>query len=79
MKHNRHSALMTVIVPDVIHLIAERRHLDEVTATRAFLSSRTYAALEDEYTGVWHYSPETLYLMFAGELDSGYVTFPEGA
>ena len=70
---------MTVIVPQVVHLIAERWGVDEVAATREFLTSRTYAVLEDEHTGVWHYSPETLFLMLEGERESGYVTFPEGA
>ena len=77
MSPEQHAALMTVIVPDVVHLISERLGLGEVEATRAFVESRTYAALEDEQTKVWHFSAETLFLMFEGERENGYVTFPE--
>ena len=28
-------------------------------------------------TKAWHFSSETLYLMFAGEQETGYVSFPE--
>lgn len=70
---------MTIIVPGVVQLIVERQGLDEADATRAFLGSRTYAALEDEATGVWHFSPETLFLMFSGEQETGRVAFPEEA
>ena len=77
MNADEHAALMTVIVPQVIQLICERQELDEVDATRAFVESRTYAALEDEATKAWHFSAETLHLMFADEQATGYVTFPE--
>ena len=79
MGTKRHAALMTVIVPDVVQLIAERWGLGEIDATRLFLESRTYAALEDEATDVWHFSPETIYLMFASEQETGRVSFPEEA
>lgn len=79
MDADKHAALMTVIVPDVVRLICERQGADEVAALRMFLESRTYAALEDEGTKVWHFSPETLYLMLEGEQATGYVTFPEEA
>ena len=35
--------------------------------------------MAQEGIGVWHFSPETLYLMFSGELETGRVTFPEEA
>ena len=79
MNAEKHAALMAIIVPGVISLICERQGLGEVDAMRAFVESRTYAALEDELTKVWHFSAETLYLMFAGEQETGYVTFPEEA
>lgn len=77
MNADQHAALMTVIVPGVVSLICERQGVDEVAAVRMFLESRTYAALEDEETKVWHFSPETLYQMFVGEREAGYVAFPE--
>ncbi len=79
MNADQHAALMAVIVPDVVRLICERQGLGEVDAVRMLLESRTYAALEDEETKVWHFSPETLYLMLTGEQETGYVTFPEEA
>ena len=77
MSPDKLAALMALIVPDVVQLICERQGLDETSAVRLFVESRTYAALEDERTKVWHFSPETLYLMFVGEQETGYVSFPE--
>ena len=77
MNADKHAALMAIIVPGVVNLICERQSMSELDAMRAFVESRTYAALEDESTKVWHFSAETLCLMFFGEQETGYVTFPE--
>lgn len=79
MNANQHAALMALIVPETVRLITERQGLDEIAALRAFVCSGTYAALEDEQTKVWHFSPETLYAMFAGEQATGRIAFPEEA
>ena len=77
MDASRLPSVLAVIVPDVVEIICQRQGLGEVDATRAFLASRTYAALENEKTKVWHFSPETLYLMFCGEQETGKVAFPQ--
>lgn len=79
MNPEKMAAIMAVIVPDVVSLICERQDEGELEALRAFIESRTYAVLEDEETKVWHFSAETLYAMFAGERETGYVAFPEEA
>lgn len=77
MNSKKLASLLAVIVPGVVELVCKRQGMSEVDAIRAFLASRTYAALENEKTKVWHFSPETLYLMFSAEQQTGMVVYPE--
>ncbi len=71
------SALLGIIIPQVTALIRQHYPYDEVTAVHAFYASKVYAALEDEATGVWHFSPMTLFSMFDEEQKTGDFAFPE--
>lgn len=77
MNSEKFSAIMDLIVSEVIHLITENYSYDEVTATRKFYRSQVYASLEQEETKLWHFSPLTLYNMFDEEQKNGSFTFPE--
>ncbi len=79
MGKDKFAALLSLIVPQVVTLIEENHPYDEATATEKFYRSKVYAALEDEATGLWHFSPLTLYTMFDEELSTGSFTFPEEA
>ena len=72
-------AVLVLVVPQVVGLVAARQGVSEKEATAAFYRSRTYEVLANKQTDVWHFSPEALYDMFAGEQACGYVTFPEEA
>ncbi|MEN6568174.1 MAG: hypothetical protein ABFC57_17970 [Veillonellales bacterium] len=71
--------ILTLIVPQLIALIAEKQNVDELQATEELYQSELYALLEDEDTKLWHLSPLTLYEMFAEEKQTGQITFPEEA
>ena len=71
--------LAVVISPTVVGLIAERLSLGEVEAMEKFFASSVYAALSDEGTKVWHYSPELISSLVEEELRTGRFTFPQEA
>lgn len=78
MDKDKFEALLAIaIVPPVVKLIAEHFNLDEKKAVNDFYSSKVYSFLEREDTGVWHYSPLTLFSMYKEECDFGTFEFPE--
>ncbi len=77
MNEEKFSALLGLIVPQVVALIAKQYAYEETTATAVFYNSQVYAALEEEETKVWHFSPLTLFHMFDEEKNTGSFTFPE--
>ena len=77
MNNEKFSAIMGLIVPEVVRLITENYPYDEITASRKFYRSQVYASLEQEETKLWHFSPLTLYNMFDEEQKNGSFTFPE--
>ena len=79
MSEGKFSALLSVIVPPVVELIAERQGVSETTATESFYRSAVYARLSDETSKLWHYSAETLYAMYDAEVSGRTIEFPEEA
>ena len=77
MSEERFSAVISLIVPKVIHLITEKYPYDEVNASIEFYRSSVYALLEQEETKLWHFSPLTLFNMFDEEKKTGMFSFPE--
>ena len=71
MADKKFEAIMTLLVPQVVQLICENDSVDEVTASRAFYESKVYALLEQEETKLWHFSPLTLFHMYAEEKKNG--------
>lgn len=78
MEKKRFEALLVLIVPKVVSLIAENYKLDEVTASKDFYASTLYSLLEKEDTKLWQLSPLTLFNMYDEENKTGEITFPEG-
>lgn len=78
MEQKKFEAMLVLIVPKVISLIASNYEMDEVTATRIFYESKVYSLLEQENTKMWHLSPLALFTMFDEEQKTGNITFPEG-
>jgi hypothetical protein len=79
MSEGKFSALLSVIVPPVVELIAERKGIAETAATESFYRSTVYARLSDETSKLWHYSAETLYTMYDDEVSGRAIEFPEEA
>lgn len=79
MGAEKFSAIMGILVEQVVHLIAEKYDYDELTASREFYNSEVYALLECEESKVWHFSPLTLFNMFAEEKETGSFELPEEA
>ena len=79
MSEGKFSALLSVIVPPVVELIAERKGISETAATDSFYRSTVYARLSDETSKLWHYSAETLYAMYDDEISGRAIDFPEEA
>ena len=77
MDEKKFEAMLTLIVPKVIHLITENYPYDEVTASKEFYDSKVYSLLEQEDTKLWHFSPLTLFNMFEEEKRTGDFTIPE--
>lgn len=69
--------IMALIVPQVVSLICEHYHVDELQATKDFYGSKVYSLLEDEETKIWHFSPLTLFNMYDEEKRTGTFEFPE--
>ena len=78
MEQKKFEALLILIVPRVIGLIAQNCGMDEITAASSFYASRVYSLLETEETKLWHLSPLTLFHMYEEERRTGHITFPEG-
>ena len=79
MSEGKFSALLSVIVPPVVELIATRKGIPETVATESFYRSTVYARLSDESSKLWHYSAETLYAMYDDEVSGRVIEFPEEA
>ncbi len=71
--------LAAVLSPSVVGILAERLGLDEIKATETFFGSDVYAALSDEGTKMWHYSPELIASLVEEEMRTGRFTYPEEA
>lgn len=79
MEKKKFEAMLVLLVPQVIHLIAENYSYSEVEASKEFYSSKVYSFLEEEDTKLWHLSPLTLFNMFDEEKQTGNFIFPEEA
>ncbi len=77
MEQKKFEAVMVVLVPQIILLIAENYGYDEVTASKEFYGSDVYALLEQENTKLWHFSPLTIFNMFDEEKKNGEFHIPE--
>lgn len=69
--------LGTAIIPQIIDLIMKNDGESDIRAVEKFYSSKTYEALSDEGTDVWHLSPLTIYNMWKYEVQTGNLVFPE--
>ncbi len=79
MNENQFSAMLAVIVPQIVEQITKNSNIDDDEAIFKFYQSNLYRELSDEKTKLWHYSPLTLYTMYQDELLTGSYDYPEEA
>ena len=79
MEQKKFEAILVLLVPQIITLIAENHFCSELTAAENFYSSKVYSLLEQEDTKLWHLSALTLFHMYDEEKRTGNITFPEEA
>ena len=77
MSDNQFSAMLGIIVPEVVDLIIKNSNLEESRAVSLFYQSKLYRELSDESSKLWHYSPQTLYTMYQDEILTGTYDYPE--
>lgn len=77
MNENQFSALLAVIVPQIIGLVTKNSNISEAQAVSHFYKSRLYGELSKEESKLWHYSPLALYSMYQDELITGSYDYPE--
>ena len=77
MEAEKFSAVMGMLVEQIVHLITENYAYDEMTASNEFYNSEVYALLEQEETKLWHFSPLTLFKLFDEEQKMGTFELPE--
>lgn len=79
MNENQFSALLAVIVPQIIEHIIKNSNLTEAQAVSCFYKSKLYNELSHEESKLWHYSPLLLYTLYQDELLTGSYDYPEEA
>lgn len=79
MSKEKFSAVMGVLLPQLVQLICQNDGIDEISASKALYSSKLYSVLEDESTKLWHLSPHALFDIFVSEQLTGTPEFPEEA
>lgn len=77
MDEKFNSILSVTLIPQIINLIENEEHIDETSAINVFYKSKTYELLSKEETKIWHFSPQTIYMMWKSEKDTGEIIFPE--
>ena len=79
MKEKKFEAVLVLLVPQIVSLIAKKHSCDELTATKSFYESMLYSLLEKEETKLWHLSAPALFELYDEEVKTGNITFPEEA
>ena len=77
MNENQFSAMLAIIVPQIVEQIVKNSNISEVKAVECFYRSNLDQELADETSKLWHYSPLLLYTMYQDELLTGHYDYPE--
>ena len=77
MEKKKFEAVLVILLPQIVSLIAEKYSFNELDATRALYESKLYSLLEKEETKLWHLSAPALFELYDEEVRTGSITFPE--
>ena len=72
-------AMLELIVPRLVRMLAEKQQLSQTDALMQLYHSDLYRQLEREETKLWHLSVPTLYELWLEEKETGHITYPEEA
>jgi hypothetical protein len=64
-----HSLVKSILVPEIVRMIAEKYRLSEDDALKAFYQSGTARALGDDETGLYSQSPWYIFSFFEEEYE----------
>ena len=79
MEKKEFEAVLVLLVPQIVSLIAEKYSCNELDAIRALYESKLYSLLEKEETKLWHLSAPALFELYDEEVRTGSITFPKEA
>ena len=79
MSEEKFTAMLELIVPQVIQLIMVDLKVSNIEAADLLYTSELYDMLEKEESKLWHFSAVTLFILFKEELATGKITYPEEA
>ena len=79
MSKDRLSAVLIILIPQILELVIRAFKVDDEKAVEMLYSSELYKVLEEEETKLWHLSAHALFEMLQEELATGKITYPEEA
>lgn len=79
MSKEQFTAVMGILLPQLVQLICQNEGIGEISASKQLYSSKLYSVLENEETKLWHLSPHALYDIYVSEQMTGNLAFPEEA
>ena len=79
MDKDKFTAVLVILIPQVIQLITEEYKTDNEKAIELLYNSELFKVLEEEETKLWHLSAYALFEMLQEEILTGKITFPEEA
>lgn len=79
MNNEQLSAILILLVPELVKEIVSSENISEDNATEALYETKLYSLLENDKTKLWHLSPKALYELYKQEKETGQIDFPEEA
>ena len=77
MNDEKLTAMLELIIPQIIQLIMDNRRLSNKEAAGLLYNSELYEMLEKEESKLWHLSAPTLFGLLDEEITTGKITYPE--
>jgi hypothetical protein len=77
MTKDKFMAMLWLLIPQIIQLLIDKKHLGNSEAVKVLYNSEIYDKLSQEETKLWHLSALTLYNLLDEELTTGHINYPE--
>ena len=76
MTRDKFCNMLWLLIPQVIQIVVEEKHVSSLEAVNLFYNSELYSKLSIEDTKLWHFSAMTLYELFEEEQAVGSINYP---